>query len=61
MIREQSVTIVIQGDAEKVRQRFYNYLDETLGTDGEEIEAYPMPNSDERLVPADEFYETGEA
>lgn len=60
MIREDDVTIVIQGDAETVRQRFYEHLDETLGTDGDAIEAYPMPDPDEGLVPAEEFYANGD-
>jgi hypothetical protein len=56
VIREEGITHVIQGDAEKVEQWFYDHLDEELGTDGEKIEEYPHPEFGEGLVPAEEFY-----
>lgn len=59
VLREDGVTIVIQGDAEKVEQRFYDHLDETLGTDGDEIEEYPHPEFGEGLVPTEELSDEG--
>jgi hypothetical protein len=56
VIREEDVTIVIQGDAETVRQRFNDYLDETLGIDRNTLDDLPHPDPGERLVPAEEFY-----
>lgn len=61
VIREDDVTIVIQGPSEDVQERLYDHLDDKLGTDGAEIEEYPMPDTDEGLVPAEEFYADGEA
>lgn len=59
VIREDDVTIVIQGDSEKVEQRLYDHLDEEMGPDGEEIEEYPMPDPlDDEPVDATE---SGEA
>lgn len=52
VIHDDGVTTVIQGDRAKVRERFH----EEIGSTGFEPEDYPMPDSDEGLVPADEFY-----
>jgi hypothetical protein len=61
VVHEDGVTTVIQGDAEKVEQRFHEQLADDLDTTVEELDAavgeYPMPDSDEGLVPADEFYD----
>jgi hypothetical protein len=63
VIHEDGVTTVIQGDAEKVEQRFTEQLADDLDTAVEELDAaveeYPMPDSDEGLVPAEEFYDEG--
>jgi hypothetical protein len=52
VIHDDGVTTVIQGDAAKVRRRFEEYLPEGDAT----VEEYPMPDSDDGLVSADEFY-----
>lgn len=58
VIREDDVTHIIQGPSEKVEQRLHDHLDETLGTDGEEIEDYPMPDPlDDEPVDASESSE----
>lgn len=60
VIREDDVTIVIQGPSEKVEQRLWQELADEFGMSVEEmnqqVEEYPMPDSDEGLVPAEEFY-----
>lgn len=61
VIHEDGVTTVIQGDAEKVERRFKEQqaadLDMTVEELDKSIEEYPMPDSDEGLVPAKEFYD----
>ena len=61
VIHEEGVTTVIQGGAKKVEQRFNEQLANDLDTTVEEldvtVEKYPMPDSDEGLVPAKEFYD----
>ena len=61
VIHEDGVTTVIQGDAEKVEQRFKQHRADDLDMSVEElnaaIEEYPMPDSDEGLTPAEEFYD----
>jgi hypothetical protein len=56
VLREDGMTIVIQGDAEKVRQRFNDHLDETLGIDRDTLDDLPHPDPDSGLVPAEDFY-----
>lgn len=59
VIRENGVTTVIQGDAEKVERRYKQQLADDLDTTVEELDAieeYPTPDSDEGVVPAEEFY-----
>jgi hypothetical protein len=60
VIHEDGVTTVIQGDAEKVEQRLNEQMADDLDTTVEELDAaveeYPMPDADEGLVPAEEFY-----
>lgn len=55
VLREDGVTIVIQGESEKVEQRFDDHLDQTLGTSGGAIDDYPMPEFGEGLVPTEEL------
>lgn len=61
VIHDDGLTTVIQGDAEKVEQRFKQQraddLDMTVEELNDAIEEYPMPDSDEGLVPAEEFYD----
>lgn len=59
VIHEDDVTTIIQGDRETVNQRLYEQLAEDFNTTVEDLAAvdeYPMPNGDEGIVPADEFY-----
>ncbi|EMA53735.1 hypothetical protein [Halococcus salifodinae] len=61
VIHEDGVTTVMQGDAEKVKHRFKQQRADDLDMTVEELDAaieeYPMPDSDEGLVPAEEFYD----
>ena len=60
VIHEDGVTTVVQGDAEKVEQRFKQHRADDLDMSVEElnaaIEEYPMPDSDGGLMPVEEFY-----
>lgn len=65
MIHEEGVTTIIQGDVETVEQRFKERRAADLDMIVEEltaaIEEYPMPDSDEGVVPAEEFYDANES
>jgi hypothetical protein len=62
VLREDGMTTVIQGDAEKVRRRHEQGLADALDMTVEEMKQktadYPMPDVGEGLVPADEVHET---
>lgn len=64
VVRENDVTVTIEGDADEVRQRYREHMANTLETTVEEstadVEDYPYPAFGEGLVPADEFYDTKE-
>lgn len=61
VIEEEGVTTVIQGDVQKVRRRWREIqaedADMTVGEFDAAVSEYPMPDPDENLVPANEFYD----
>ena len=61
VIHEDGVTTVIQGDAEKVEQRFKEQraadLDMTVEGLDSAVEEYPTPDGDEGLVRAEDFHD----
>lgn len=60
IVRENDVTITIEGDAKEVRRRYHEHMANALDTTVEEltadVEDYPHPEFGEGLVPAEEFY-----
>lgn len=59
VLREGGVTHIIQGPEEDVEQRLWEEVADDLGMSMEELtdaDDYPMPDPDEGLVPAEEFY-----
>lgn len=59
VLREGGVTHIIQAPEENVEQRLWQEVAGDLGMAVEELtdaDDYPMPESDEGLVPSDEFY-----
>ena len=62
VLREDDVTTVIQGDAEKVRRRHEQELADALDMTVEEMKKkaddYPMPDVGEGLEPVDECHDT---
>lgn len=61
VVRENDVTVTIEGDAEEVRRRYREHMANALDTTVEEltadVEEYPHPDFGEGLVPAEEFYD----
>lgn len=61
VIRENGVTVTIEGDADEVRRRYHEHMANALDTTVDEFTAsadeYPHPEFGEGLVSADEFYD----
>lgn len=61
VIRENDVTVTIEGDSQEVRRRYHEHMANALDTTVEEltadVEDYPHPAFGDGLVPADEFYD----
>lgn len=63
VLREDDVTHIIQRPSRDVEQRLWLEVADEFGMSVEEMgnaDDYPMPDSDEGLVPAEEFYDSGE-
>jgi hypothetical protein len=60
VIRENGVTVTIEGDADEVRRRYHEHMANALDSTVDEFTAsadeYPHPEFGEGLVSADEFY-----